>query len=78
MSCVTHHWRHRSRHASSIARANAGGSLRHMASRNVRPLFVDRAITLCGEPAADGRSAKLWAEDDTGAVALSATADFAV
>jgi 3-methylfumaryl-CoA hydratase len=61
-----------------LARANAGGPLRHMASRNVRPLFVDRAITLCGEPAADGRSAKLWAEDDTGAVALSATADFAV
>jgi 3-methylfumaryl-CoA hydratase len=49
-----------------------------MASRNVRPLFVDRPITLCGEPSADGRSAKLWAEDDTGAVALSATADFAV
>jgi 3-methylfumaryl-CoA hydratase len=47
-----------------------------MASRNVRPLFVDRPITLCGEPAADGRSAKLWAEDDTGAVALSATAEF--
>jgi 3-methylfumaryl-CoA hydratase len=59
-----------------LARAKAGGPLRHMASRNVRPLFVDRPITLCGEPSADGRSAKLWAEDDTGAVALSATAEF--
>jgi 3-methylfumaryl-CoA hydratase len=43
----------------------------------VRPLFVNRAISLCGEPAADGRSARLWAEDDTGALALSATAQFA-
>ena len=59
-----------------LARANAGCALRHIASRNVKPLFVDRAITLCGEPSADGRSAKLWAEDDTGAVALSATAEF--
>ena len=59
-----------------LARANAGSPLRYMASRNVRPLFVNRAITLCGEPAPDGRSAKLWAEDDTGAVALSATAEF--
>ena len=60
-----------------LARANAGSALRHIASRNVKPLFVNRAITLCGEPSADGRSAKLWAEDDTGAVALSATAEFA-
>jgi 3-methylfumaryl-CoA hydratase len=60
-----------------LARANAASPLRYMASRNVKPLFVNRAITLCGEPAADGRSAKLWAEDDTGAVALSATAEFA-
>ncbi len=59
-----------------LARANAGCALRHIASRNVKPLFVNRAITLCGEPSADGRSAKLWAEDDTGAVALSATAEF--
>jgi 3-methylfumaryl-CoA hydratase len=59
-----------------LARANAASPLRYMASRNVRPLFVNRAITLCGEPSADGRSATLWAEDDTGAVALSASAEF--
>jgi 3-methylfumaryl-CoA hydratase len=60
-----------------LARTHASSPLRNMASRNVRPLFVNRAITLCGEPSADGRSAKLWAEDDTGAVALSASAEFA-
>ena len=59
-----------------LARAN-GKAIRHIASRNVRPLFVGRAITLCGEPSADGKSAKLWAEDDTGALALTATAEFA-
>lgn len=60
-----------------LARANAGTPLVFMSSRNVRPLFVNRAITFCGEPAADGKSARLWAQDDTGALALNATAEFA-
>jgi len=59
-----------------LARAHAATPLRFVASRNVRPLFVNRPIALCGEPAADGRSAKLWAEDDTGALALTATGEF--
>jgi 3-methylfumaryl-CoA hydratase len=50
--------------------------VRTLASRNVRPLFVNREITICGEPSADGKSAKLWAQDDTGALALSAEATF--
>jgi 3-methylfumaryl-CoA hydratase len=60
-----------------LARAFGPAPVREFSSRNVRPLFVNRAISLCGEPAADGRSARLWAEDDTGALALSATAQFA-
>lgn len=40
-------------------------------------MFVNRAIMICGEPSADGKKAKLWAEDDTGALALNATAEFA-
>ncbi len=60
-----------------LARAHAKTPLVFISSRNVRPLFVGRAITLCGEPGADGRSAKLWAQDDTGALALYATAEFA-
>jgi 3-methylfumaryl-CoA hydratase len=59
-----------------LARAHAATPLRFVASRNVRPLFVNRPIALCGEPAADGRSAKLWAEDHTGALALTATGEF--
>jgi 3-methylfumaryl-CoA hydratase len=60
-----------------LARANAKTPLDYISSRNVRPLFVGRAITLCGEPSADGKTAKLWAQDDTGALALNATAEFA-
>jgi 3-methylfumaryl-CoA hydratase len=61
---------------SELARTHASTPLRYMASRNVRPLFVNREITLCGEPTADNKSAKLWALDDTGALALSAEAEF--
>ena len=61
---------------SELARKFGPAPLRSMASRNVRPLFVNREITLCGEPSADGKSAKLWAQDDTGALALSAEAQF--
>ena len=60
-----------------LARAHAASPLKFISSRNVRPMFVNRAISLCGEPSADGKSAKLWAQDDTGALALSATAEFA-
>jgi len=31
---------------------------------------------VCGKPAADGKSAKLWVMDDEDALALSATAEF--
>ena len=60
-----------------LARAHAASPLKFISSRNVRPLFVNRAIALCGEPSANGRQAKLWAADDTGALALTATAEFA-
>lgn len=59
-----------------LARASAKTPLKFFSSRNVRPMFVNRAITLCGEPSADGKSAKLWAQDDTGALSLDATAQF--
>lgn len=44
--------------------------------RNVRPLFVNRPFTVCGEPG-EGRTAKLWVVDADQALALSATAEFA-
>jgi 3-methylfumaryl-CoA hydratase len=60
-----------------LARTNARSPIGTIASRNVRPLFVNREITLCGEPLAEGKRAKLWAQDDAGALALSAEAEFA-
>ena len=60
-----------------LAREHARTPIRSIASRNVRPMFVDRPIAVCGEPSADGKSAKLWTLDDTGALSLSAEAEFA-
>ena len=59
-----------------LARANAKTPIRHMSSRNVRALFVNRPIYFGGEPSADGKSAKLWAADKDGALALTAEAQF--
>lgn len=60
-----------------LARTHATTALRYIASRNVRPLFINREIRLCGEPSIDNKTAKLWALDDQGALALSAEAEFA-
>lgn len=59
-----------------LAREHGPAPLASVASRNVRPMFVNRPITFCGEPSADKKTAKLWAQDDTGAVALTADAEF--
>lgn len=60
-----------------LARTHASTPVRYMSSRNVRPMFVDRPITVCGEPSPDNKSAKLWTLDDEGALTLSAEAEFA-
>jgi 3-methylfumaryl-CoA hydratase len=60
-----------------LARTHASTPLTYIASRNVRPLFVNRTFTVCGEPSADNKTAKLWVVDDEGALALSAEAEFA-
>ncbi len=59
-----------------LARARARAPVAEMHSRNVRPLFANRPIALCGEPAGDGGTATLWALDPEGALALSAQARF--
>lgn len=59
-----------------LARAHAATPIRYMSSRNVRALFVNRPIHFGAEPAADGKSAKLWAADPDGALALTAEAQF--
>jgi len=55
-----------------LARANLKRPLASVTTRNLRPLFVDRPITLCGTVAGD--AAELWVVDANGALALSASA----
>jgi 3-methylfumaryl-CoA hydratase len=51
-------------------RRQPGAQVIATATRTLKPLFCDRAATLCGSaPDAQGRST-LWAEDETGATAL--------
>ncbi|OGA23202.1 MAG: hypothetical protein A3I02_02940 [Betaproteobacteria bacterium RIFCSPLOWO2_02_FULL_67_26] len=59
-----------------LARTHASTPMRHIASRNVRALFVNQPITFGGEPSADNRTAKLWALNPDGALALTAEAEF--
>jgi 3-methylfumaryl-CoA hydratase len=61
--------------ALELARTHAAAPLKFMSSRAVRPLFVNRPFTVCGEPGPDGKSVKLWAIDDQNALAMSVTAD---
>ena len=63
--------------AHELVREHAQKPLHYIASRNVRPLFVDRPFTVCGEPSSDGAKAKLWVVDDGDALALSAEAELA-
>ncbi|MGH8619903.1 MAG: FAS1-like dehydratase domain-containing protein [Burkholderiales bacterium] len=61
--------------ALELAREHAGLPVRSIASRNVRPMFVNRPLTVCGAPAADGRTAALWVMDNNDALALNATVE---
>jgi 3-methylfumaryl-CoA hydratase len=59
-----------------LARTHASTAVSQLSSRNVRPLFVNRPLTLCGEPSPDNKTAKLWVVDPEGALALTADAEF--
>ena len=61
--------------ALELARAHGATPLKSMSSRAVRPMFVNRPFTVCGEPGPDGKSVKLWAIDDQNALSMSVTAD---
>jgi 3-methylfumaryl-CoA hydratase len=45
--------------------------------RAMRPLFDAAAFELCGQPARDGRSVRLWARDANGALCMDASATLA-
>jgi 3-methylfumaryl-CoA hydratase len=59
-----------------LARTHASTPIVSMSSRNVRAMFVNRPMTFGAEPSPDNKTAKLWAADDTGALALTADAEF--
>jgi 3-methylfumaryl-CoA hydratase len=59
-----------------LARTHASTPIRYISSRNVRALFVNQPITIAGEPSTDNRTAKLWAVNPDGALALTAEAEF--
>lgn len=60
-----------------LAREHAGRPIARFSSRNVSPLFVGRPLHVCGAPAADNKTVKLWVTNDKGAVALTADAELA-
>lgn len=45
--------------------------------RAMKPLYDGSEFQICGEPAADGRSVRLWSEDASGALCMAATAALA-
>jgi 3-methylfumaryl-CoA hydratase len=59
-----------------LARTHATTPLRHITSRNVRALYVNQPIQLGGEPSPDNKTARLWALNPDGALALTAEAEF--
>jgi 3-methylfumaryl-CoA hydratase len=59
------------------ARQHAPAPISLFSSRNVKPLIVGHALHICGAPAADNKSAKLWVTNHEGALALTADAEFA-
>ncbi len=60
-----------------LARAHAKTPVKYLSARNLRPMFAEQPFTLCGTPAADGKSAQLWTVDITGAQATDASVEFA-
>ena len=53
-----------------LATSRSGRLLKSSASRNLKPLFINQPITLCGR--AEGDEARLWALDSQGVKALEA------
>jgi len=62
--------------AFELARTHASTPVRFISSRNVRALFVNQPITIAGEPSTDNKTARLWALNPDGALALTAEAEF--
>ncbi len=60
-----------------LAREHARSPVIGFSSRNVRPLFVNQPLHVCGAPAQDNKTVKLWVTNHEGALALTADAELA-
>jgi 3-methylfumaryl-CoA hydratase len=60
-----------------LAGKSFDGRLRKSTTRNLKPLFVDRTITLCASPGVRAGSVQAWVQDDMGAIAIEADLEFA-
>jgi 3-methylfumaryl-CoA hydratase len=47
------------------------------AFRAVSPLFDGSPFTVCGQPEDNGKTARVWAQNASGGLAMDATAHFA-
>jgi 3-methylfumaryl-CoA hydratase len=59
-----------------LATSKSGKELKSSSSRNVKPLFVNRPITVCGKPAGTENKARMWALDAGGDLAIEADLEF--
>lgn len=60
--------------ADLVPRNLPGAALSRFEFRAVRPVFDGAPFQLCGEPAPDGRSVRLWVRDAEGALCMDAAA----
>jgi 3-methylfumaryl-CoA hydratase len=59
-----------------LAGKSFDGRLHKSTTRNLKPLFVDRTITLCASSGAREGGVQAWVQDDTDAVAIEADLEF--
>ncbi|MGC8015996.1 hypothetical protein ACP3V9_24760, partial [Salmonella enterica] len=60
--------------ADLVAREMPQAVMREFNFRSVGTLFDAEPFTLCGKPAADGKSVALWAQNERGELAMQAEA----
>ena len=60
-----------------VRRQLPGGFIKRFEFKAIRPIFDLHPFRLNGEPSADGKTVKLWAEDHEGWLTMQATAELA-
>ncbi|MFL9911453.1 HTD2 family dehydratase [Paraburkholderia sp. RL17-337-BIB-A] len=60
-----------------VRREQPNATLQSFAFKALRPTFAGQPFTVCGKPAADGKTIDLWAKDHEGYLTMRATAALA-